>query len=91
MIASLRNLGPKSAQMLHQAGVTTVEALQALGAVKAYLLVLRSGIKPSLNLLWALEGALTDRAWQEVAKTDKLNLLLLLEQEQAAQAASTEP
>jgi DNA transformation protein len=37
------------------------------------------GVSPSLNLLWALEGALTGRPWQVVAKEHRLSLLLALE------------
>jgi DNA transformation protein len=32
-----------------------------------------------LNLLWAIEGALTDRDWKEVAKNDRLSLLTQVE------------
>ncbi len=32
-----------------------------------------------VNLLWALEGALTCRRWQEVAETDRASLLMALE------------
>ncbi len=89
MMASLRNLGPKSEAMLRQAGIGTVEELRALGAVKAYALVKRSGVSASLNLLWAMEGALSGRPWQEVAKSDRLSLLLQLEQAQATQPDET--
>jgi DNA transformation protein len=74
-----RNLGVKSAAMLKQAGIETLEQLQSLGAVAAYLRVKGSGQPASLNLLWALEGALTDRAWQEVARQERLALLLQVE------------
>lgn len=84
MIASLRNLGPKSEAMLRQVGIHTVEDLRTLGSVKAYVRVKRSGANASLNLLWAMEAALSGRSWQEVAKADRLSLLLQLEQEQAA-------
>lgn len=57
-IADLPNFGPKSQQMLAQAGIHTIEQLRELGAVRAYLQVKRSG-NVSLNLLWAMEGALT--------------------------------
>ncbi|HLY96975.1 MAG TPA: TfoX/Sxy family DNA transformation protein, partial [Sideroxyarcus sp.] len=50
-----------------------------LGAVRAYAQVKRSGACSSLNLLWAMEGALSGRHWQEVAKHDRLRLLLELE------------
>lgn len=85
MLASLRNLGPKSVLMLRQAGISTVKELRELGAVKAYAIVKRSGANASLNLLWAIEGALSGRTWQEVARSDRLSLLLLLEQEQVSE------
>ena len=78
-LADLLNLGPKSAQMLAQAGIHTLAQLRELGAVRAYVQVKRAG-HASLNLLWALEGALSGRHWQEVAKQDRLRLLLALEE-----------
>jgi DNA transformation protein len=78
-IADLPNFGPKSQQMLEQAGIKTVAQLRRLGAVRAYLQVKRSGGNASLNLLWALEGALTGQHWQVVAKHERLRLLLELE------------
>jgi DNA transformation protein len=65
--------------MLAKAGIRTEERFRKLGAVQAYAAVKRAGAKPSLNLLWALEGALTDRDWKEIAKTRRLELLTELE------------
>ncbi len=79
-IADLPNLGPKSQQMLEQAGIATMPQLQELGAVRAYLRVKRHGGNASLNLLWALEGALSGQHWQVVAKAERLRLLLELEE-----------
>lgn len=79
MIRNLRNLGPQSEKMLVKAGITTEKRLKALGAVRAYVAVKRTGGHPSLNLLWALEGALTDRDWKEIARTRRLELLTELE------------
>lgn len=79
MHTKLANLGPKSAAMLHRAGITTEEQLRSLGAVRAYVMVKRCSANASLNLLWALEGALTNRSWQAVAKTERLGLLLQVE------------
>lgn len=60
-LPQLPNLGPKSQVMLEGAGITTVAMLRELGAVRAYVRVTQSGGKPGLNLLWALEGALSSR------------------------------
>ena len=64
--AKLRNIGPKSAAWLRQVGLRSREDLEHAGPVGAYLKVRRAGFKPSLNLLYALEGALLDCHWQEV-------------------------
>jgi DNA transformation protein len=78
-IESLPNLGPKSAQMLRSAGIHSLAQLKRHGAVKAYVKVRAIDKTASLNLLWALEAGLTGRAWQDVARTDRLRLLLAVE------------
>jgi DNA transformation protein len=47
--------------------------------VAAYAQVKRTQPNASLNLLWALEGALTDTRWQDVARLHRTSLLLALE------------
>lgn len=81
----LRNVGPKSAAWLRQVGIRTPEDLTEHGAVGAFMKVKRAGFKPSLNLLYSLEGALLGCHWQEVpeerrqqmaAEVEKLSELL---------------
>lgn len=78
-LRSLPNLGPASERMLHAAGIRTPGDLRALGAVPAFLAVRRAGQKPSLNLLWALEGALSGRDWKAVAQHERTALLMQLD------------
>ena len=78
-IAALPNLGPKSQAMLAGAGITTLVELRQLGAVAAYAKVKASGGNASLNLLWALEGALCGLPWQVVAREHRTSLLLALD------------
>jgi DNA transformation protein len=87
-IADLPNFGPKSQQMLEKAGIKTVEQLRDLGAVRAYLQVKHCGGNASLNLLWALEGALTGQHWQVVAKQNRLRLFLELEDMEKSMATN---
>ena len=75
----LRNLGQASILMLKAARIETENQLRSKGSAAAFVAVKRAGCKPSLNLLWAIEGALTDRDWKEVAKTDRLSLLTQVE------------
>jgi DNA transformation protein len=78
-LVALRNLGSASADMLHAAGITTERQLRRRGAVAAFAAVRAAGASPSLNLLWALEGALSNRDWKAVARDDRTRLLMALE------------
>ena len=75
----LRNIGPKSAAWLRQVGLRSLDDLVAIGAVEAYMKVRRAGFKPSLNLLYSLEGALVDCHWQEVPEARRHALIADLE------------
>lgn len=72
----LRNIGPKSAAWLRQVGLRTEEDLRAIGALEAFMRVKRAGFKPSLNLLYALEGALLGCHWQDVPSERRSELLV---------------
>lgn len=72
----LRNIGPKSAAWLRQVGLRTEDELRAIGALEAFMRVKRAGFKPSLNLLYALEGALLDCHWQDVPSQRRSELLI---------------
>lgn len=82
-LQELANLGPKSAAVLVAAGIESFEHLKQLGAVAAFARAKRFEAKVSLNLLWALEGALTGLSWQEVAREHRTSLLLALESYQS--------
>ena len=71
----LRNIGPKSAAWLRQVGLRSLDDLAAIGAVDAYMKVRRAGFKPSLNLLYSLEGALVDCHWQDVPEARRSELV----------------
>jgi DNA transformation protein and related proteins len=94
-IRDLRNLGPRSEDMLAAAGIRGVEELRRRGAVAAFLAMRRAGVTSSLNALWALVGALDPwpegRDWREVAHgPERLALLLQVEvPDQGARAATT--
>lgn len=72
----LRNIGPKSSAWLRQVGLRTRDDLDAIGAVEAFMRVKRAGFKPTLNLLYSIEGALRDCHWQEVPGERRSELVL---------------
>ncbi|HEX7112388.1 MAG TPA: TfoX/Sxy family protein [Mizugakiibacter sp.] len=79
----IRNIGPKSAAWLRQVGVHTQADLERLGAVETYLRVKRAGFRASLNLLYALEGALAGCHWAELSAERRGELLLAVDAAEA--------
>lgn len=73
--AKMRNIGPKSAAWLRQVGLRSLEDIAAIGTVDAFMKVRRAGFKPSLNLLYALEGALQNCHWQDVPDARRTELV----------------
>ena len=79
-LKDLQGLGPKSEKMLKDAGIDSVETLRALGAIRAFIQVSKaSKKKPSLNLLYALVGALEGEHWITIAKQQKSQLIMQLD------------
>ncbi|MCC6504411.1 MAG: TfoX/Sxy family protein [Aquimonas sp.] len=76
----LSNVGPKSAAWLRQVGIRTQDELVAAGAVGAFMKVKRAGFKPSLNLLYALEGALLGCHWQQVPEARRAQMCAEVEE-----------
>jgi DNA transformation protein len=72
---NLRNIGPKSATLLRAAGIDSTKDLREIGAVAAYRRL--RFVEPrtvSLNMLWALHGALTDRDWRDIPPEERDHL-----------------
>jgi len=79
-LRQLKDLGPKSEKHLLEIGITTPEVLEKVGAVRAYIrLSKESRVKPSLNFLYAMVGALENQHWIDIANTEKGRLLMELE------------
>lgn len=72
----IRNVGPKSAAWLRQVGVRTIDDLRATGVVDTFMKVKRAGFRPSLNLLYAMQGALDDCHWADLPEAVKNSLVL---------------
>lgn len=89
-VAQLRNLGPKSAQRLASIGVETAAQLAAIGAIEAYALIQAQSDNVSLNLLYALHGALEDERWDWLSAETKASLRDKLSQIQFGDAGSSD-
>lgn len=77
--ATFQGLGPKSQQWLAAIGITTPEQLAAQDpfAVWARIKATQPGV--SLNLLYALIGAVEHRDWRDVARDERTRILMRLQ------------
>lgn len=74
-IVELPNLGPKSAAMMADAGIACLADLERLGSVKAYVLT-KQYHRVSLNLLYAIEGALCGMHWASISRQERARLAM---------------
>lgn len=65
-IEALRNLGPKSAAWLADAGISTRSELARTGAIEACRRMLRAGHPVTTVMAYAIEGALMNCDWREL-------------------------
>jgi DNA transformation protein len=73
-LLEMKNLGKTSVQWLHAAGIHTIADLRRLGAIQAYRAVQVRGFRASKALLYSLEGALSNRPWNELSQEYKDSL-----------------
>lgn len=78
-LSELRGLGPASVQMLASVGITSAEQLRKADLFKLYAQIKEHNRRASVNLLYALMGALEERDWRDVAKDRRTEILLRLE------------
>lgn len=74
-IEDIRNIGPKTARMLVQAGFSNACAIKDIGAVGAYIrLCFHYPDRVSINALWALYAGLEGRDWRDLHADEKASL-----------------
>jgi DNA transformation protein len=74
-LEDLRTIGKVTAAWLRTVGIRTPAALRRVGAPRAYsMVVYRFGKAANRSLLWALAGALDDRAYNSFRESEKARL-----------------
>ena len=86
-VESLPNLGPMASAVLRRCGILSAGQLRQLGPSRAYLCVKREYGQAPRTLLWALQGALSDRPWQQMAIAERAGLLLEVDELERAESA----
>ncbi len=77
---TLKGFGPKSKIVLNQIGIHTIDQLKSENPYKIYKKLKAQIPGTSLNFLYAIIGAVEDKHWQEIKKTQRTEILLTLEQ-----------
>ena len=73
-VGRLKNIGPKSAEWLHDIGVYTYADLQQMGALLAYTLIKSQHPQTTAVMLYALVGALKNVHWNSFSQEEKEHL-----------------
>ncbi len=75
-VGQLPNIGPKTSAWLREIGIMTLEDLEDVGVINAYLRLRES--RPhqvTRNALWGLQAALLNLPWNELPPDLKRELL----------------
>jgi DNA transformation protein and related proteins len=78
-LSELRGLGPASLQMLTRVGITSAAQLRKADLFKLYARIKQTHPRASINLLYAMIGAVEDMDWRAVAKDRRTEVLLRLD------------
>ncbi len=73
-VSTIRNLGPASDAAFARAGLTSADAVRALGPDEAYLRLLRAGTSPHFIGYYALVMGLQGRPWNDCHGAEKAAL-----------------
>ena len=78
-IASLPGLGKVSAQWIAEAGINSKATFLSCNPFLLYQKIKQIYPSTSLNMLYAIMGAQQNCHWQEIAQTQKMEILMRLD------------
>lgn len=78
-LKDLKGFGPKSEEILAQVNINSVEEFMAIDPFELYKQLKTTVKGTGLNSIYAIIGAREDIHWQEVAKTQKEEILIKLD------------
>ena len=79
-LRDLKGLGPASEKMLQSVAIYTPADLEKVGAIWAFIkLKNNSATRPSMNMLYAMVGALKNKHWIDIAQIEKGRLIMELD------------
>lgn len=86
-LRDLKGFGPKSEEILAQVGIDSVDQFMRVDPFQLYADLKQKVKGTGLNSIYAIIGAQQDVHWQEVARTQKYEILVRLDDMGLAPAA----
>jgi hypothetical protein len=90
-VSAIRNLGPKSEASFARAGLTSAEAVIALGPDETYRRLIGAGTRPHFIGYYALVLGLQGRPWTDLGPDEKAQLRARFDALVAATQTQTAP
>ncbi len=78
-LSEISGIGPASLRLLVNAGIVTVAQMRTQDPFELYARLKAADGRTSINLLYALIGAVESRDWKAVAREDKTRVLMRLD------------
>lgn len=78
-LRDLKGFGPKSEEILAQVGIHSVDDFMAVESFELYRSLKATVKGTGLNSIYAIIGAREDRCWKDVAKTQRAEIVLRLD------------
>ena len=78
-LSDLKNIGEASAKLLNSIEVFTKKDIEELGPVTIYFILKDHGYDVSMNMVYALQGAIMNRHWNDLPKDVKAELIEQIE------------
>ena len=78
-LRNLKGFGPKSEEILAKVNINSVEEFMDIDPFELYKQLKLNVKGTGLNSIYAIIGAREDKHWQEIANTQKIEILIRLD------------
>ncbi|GDX48503.1 hypothetical protein LBMAG25_13210 [Bacteroidota bacterium] len=77
-LSVIKNIGPKTVQMLHDIDIFSLEDLLQADYREIKKRLIARGIRPHLNMFYAIEMGLQNRTWHSITEQEKREIQHIL-------------
>ncbi|MFN4881098.1 MAG: TfoX/Sxy family DNA transformation protein [Bacteroidota bacterium] len=77
-LSDIKNIGPKTEQMLHDIDIFSLEDLLQADYREIKKRLIARGIRPHLNMFYAIEMGFQNRTWHSITEQEKREIQHIL-------------